>query len=154
MRKGLITLLVVAVLGLAAWWLVMRPRPTDEERIYGLVADAARAVEMRNPSGVLRLVSESYHDPYDNSKRTLTQQVIAGLRSVDRITVVPEIASLEIQGDVATALVRARVRFGDATERRGGVDLQVRLQLAREGRVWRVTSSDGWAPAVDAYLGE
>ncbi|NPV46653.1 MAG: hypothetical protein HPY69_06830 [Armatimonadetes bacterium] len=153
MRRGPVTLLVVAALGLAAWWLLVRPRPTDEERIYRLVADAARAVEMRNPSGVLRLVSESYHDPYGNSKRTLTQQVIAGLRSIDAITVVPEIASLEIQGDVATALVRARVRFGDATEGRG-VDLQVRLQLAREGRVWRVTSSDGWAPAVDSYLGE
>lgn len=153
MRRGLVTLLAVAVVGSAAWWFLLRPRPTDEQRIYRLVADAARAVEMRNPSGVLRLISESYHDPYDNNKRALTQQVIAGLRSADSLTVVPEVASLQVQGDTAVALVRARVRFGDAAQSRG-VDLQVRLQLAREGRAWRVTSSDGWAPAVDAYMGE
>lgn len=153
MRRGITTLLAVAVLGFAAWWLVVRPRPTDEERIYRLIAEVTRAVEMRNPSGVLRVISNNYQDPYGNTKRTLTQQVIAGLRSVDTIRVVPEVASLEVRGDAASAVVRARVQFGQAPQDRA-VDLRVRLQLAREGRVWRVTSSEGWAPAVDAYIGE
>jgi hypothetical protein len=146
MRRGLVTLLAALVLGGAAWWFLLRPRPTDEERIYRLVANAAQAVERRNPSGVLRLVSESYHDSYGNSKRALAQQIIGGLRAAERYSVVPEVRSLQVSGDTARAL-------GEPTGR-GYIEAEVQLGLARERGRWLVTSADGWAPAVDSAMGE
>ena len=63
---------------------------------------------------------------------------------------VPEIASLQIEGATATAQVKARVWFGD----RGnspGTDLNITLHLAKERGHWLATSAEGWAPAEDAY---
>jgi hypothetical protein len=152
MRRAAIPIIAVAALGgLAVWFFLLRHRPTDEEQIYRLVADAATAVQARSPAGVLKLISENYQDPYGNNKRALAQQVVVGLRAAERYTVVPEIASLQIAGETATAQVKARVWFGD----RGsspGTDLSITLHLAKERGHWLATSAEGWAPAEDAYM--
>jgi len=153
MRQRLLVLLALLVLGgLAAWWL-LRPRPTDEERLYRLLTEISRAVELRSPAGVLRHLSESYQDAYGNNKRTLTQQVYGGLRSVERLTVVPEITALKVSGDTATMQVHARVWFGQPGSA-GGTDLTVNLRLARERGRWLVIWAEGWEPAEEAYMNQ
>jgi hypothetical protein len=152
MRRAAIRLVILALaVGIAAWFFLLRHRPSDEEQIYRLVAEAAQAVEAKSPAGVLKLISENYQDPYGNNKRALAQQVIAGLRTVDRYTVVPEIASLRIEGRTATAQVKARVWFGERSSS-PGTDLSITLHLAKEGRHWLATSAEGWAAAEEAYM--
>lgn len=153
MRKGLpvlVALLIAA--GGTAWWL-LRPRPTDEERLYRVLTDVSRAVETRSPAGVLRHVSETYQDAYGNNKRALAQQVYGGLRSVERITVVPEVTSLQINGDTAAMQIKARIWFGEPGLA-NPTDVTVNARFARERGRWLVTWADGWEPAEESYMNQ
>ena len=154
-RQLLLTVLALVVIGGgAAGYLLTRPQPTDQQKIIALVAEGQRAVERRNASGLTRLISRNYSDPYGYNREALVGQIVGWMHSAQDAPVVPEIADMQTNGDFADVKLRVWIAAG-AEPSAGGEPYRMQLRLRKEGRVWRVISAEGWGEAQsDIMSGE
>lgn len=140
--KALVLLLIIGVL--AAVFLIP-PEPTDEQKLYQVVLDAQEAVNERNPTGLTRLISRDYQDGSGNTRESLVPRISGWLRAGQLVQVVPEVRSVQIQGDLAQMSLNLRISWGGDTT--AGETYPVELKLQREGRQWRIISAGGWQRA-------
>jgi hypothetical protein len=148
---GIAVVLIAA--GLAGYFLT-RPQPTDEQKIVALIAQGQRAVERRNSTGLTRLISKAYDDPYGYNREQLVGQIVGWMRSGQEMQVVPEIVDLQFNGDFADVKLRVWMAWGQGAAA-GGEPFRMTVRLRREGRTWRVISAEGWGEAQsDIMSGE
>lgn len=151
--KWLLPIAVLLLVGGGVLYWLTKPRPTDQEKIYRVVEDARVAVEQKNASGLLDLISKDYRDASGNDRQNLATMSYGGLRGAEQYSVTPEITSLKIEGDVATAQIKARFQINGAQPGEP-IELKVTAKLRREGSHWRVISASGWEAAQGAYWGD
>ncbi len=151
-RRGLTAIVAVLVLAGAVvviWWL-SRPTKSDEQQILEVFAQGERAVEDKNLSGVMRLVSEDYSDGTYN-KQELKQIVLRGLRETRTIKVTPALRDLQIAGPTARADLEVDV-WRDSNEPEPTLHISMRVELSKQKGKWLVTSAAGDWPAAAEQL--
>lgn len=141
-RTGWIVALAILAVGLAILIVLLasRGRPSDEDRIRSMFLQAEQDANARNAAGLLSIVSHKYRDAqgYDYS---MIRSLLAGWRgSSERMRVTVYDLKMEIQGKKALVKALVTVRF-DATTR---LEVPLTVELAKEKRNWRVTSTAGW----------
>jgi hypothetical protein len=149
-RPILIASLLLAVAGVLFLPRLCRHRPTDEEQILALFADAARAAEEKRIGDAVRGVSERFAGE-GLDKRGVKQLVAANVLRGTWVSVAIAGAKVGVQGDDAHAVVDVIMsRSGkgrpvaELLPERGAVH-RFSLRLAREDDGWRVTSA-AWHP--------
>lgn len=154
---------VVAVVALAAVGggllasRLLRTPPTDQERIQGLLAAAARAAEERKAGEAVAAVSERFAGE-GLDRRGLKQLVAFQILRGEWVSVSIAGTRIEVAGDTARAavdLVLARsgkgVKLADLLPAGGSVH-RLQLRLEREGGDWKVVRAR-WRPVpVEAAL--
>jgi hypothetical protein len=140
-----VVVMVVIAAGLAGYFLT-RPQPTDEEKIVALIAQGQRAVEQRNSTGLTRLLSRDYYDPYGTTREQLVGMIVSWMRGAQDVQAVPEIVDLKLNGDFADVKLRVWLAWGEGPSA-GGEPYRMTVRLRREGRAWRVISAEGWGEA-------
>jgi hypothetical protein len=153
-RRALSVAAALAVL-LAGGFLLarlLRAPPTDEERIQGLLADAARAAEEKRAGDVVKEVSERFAGE-GLDRRGLRQLVAFQILRGEWVSVTIAGTRLEVAGDGARAavdVVLARsgrgVRLADLLPAQGSVH-RLQLRLEREGGDWKVVRAR-WRPVA------
>jgi hypothetical protein len=138
-----IALVVAAVLG--------RPHLTDQQKLYALVAQAQKAVENRNATGLTRLLAQDYADSYGTNRRQLVGMIVQWMRSGEEVLVVPEITDLQIREPFADMSLRVRMWRGREPSGRSE-ECAMTLRLRQEGRDWRVVSAEGWPAAQSHFM--
>ena len=151
-RAAPLVILLLALAGVAFWYFT-RPEPTDEQKIQALINEARVAVERKNVSGLMRLISEDYLDKYGNDKRGLQRLVIAGAHSAEQYTVFPQVTNLKVKGDLAYLEMKTWLWVGDPATA-PGQELNITAKLLREGKRWRVLSSYGWEEAEGGVMND
>ncbi len=147
-----VTVLIVAVGGAGVAYLLGRPVPSDEQKIYALVAQAQRAVENHNSTGLTRLLSRDYMDRSGTTRQQLVGMIVQWMHGGEEVLVVPEITGLSIRDDFADLSLRVRLWMG--REPSGpGEEFGMTARLRREGRQWKVISAEGWSEAQSDVLG-
>lgn len=147
-----VAIIVVAAVGLAIY-LMTRPQPTDEERLYRLVVQAQEAAQKHNAAGLTRLLSDSYKDSEGYDKHQLTGLIIGWLRGAPPFTVVPTITGYKVQGDTAQMQLQVRYWTGDPSTAPAD-EFKVQLNLRREGRDFKVVSAGGWSAEQNRLMNE
>jgi hypothetical protein len=151
-RRPVLALLVLVLAALGA---VLAVRacggpPTDEERIRGLLADAARAAEDKRIGDVVRDVSERFAGQ-GLDKRGVKQLVALHVLRGAWVAVTISGERLEVRGDRARAVVDVvMLRSGKGRPLSELLPEQATvhrfdLHLAREEEGWKVTGG-AWRP--------
>jgi hypothetical protein len=137
--------LLVALVGAAAYRL-LRPGPSDEERIRALLDRASRAVEERRPGDVMEGVSERFQGE-GMGRRELQQFVTYHALRGSWSAVVPLATRVQVDGDRAEAVLDAALLRGARGEGiagrlpEAGDTWRIEASLEREKEGWRVTSA-------------
>jgi len=145
-------LIVLALAGAVAVYLLTRPQPSDQQKIVALVAQAQRAVERHNSTGLTQLISRDYYDSSGFDRQQLVGMIVSWMRGGEDVLAVPEIAGMDIRDPFAD--VQLRVRIWSGRQPSGpGQPYQMKLRLRKEGRTWRVISAEGWGEAQSDIMG-
>ncbi len=145
---GVLALAVALVAGYA-WWR-MRPTEPDELQINRVILQVQQAVETKDAGAVLRNISDNYDDGA-NRKRDITRMVVSGFRQPEPFRLHVEPPRVSISGGRAQAVIQARFAAGHHSELSQGLDLNVKVDFAKEGGRWKVISASGWEPAAHEY---
>ncbi|MBU0609799.1 MAG: hypothetical protein KKI08_18080 [Armatimonadetes bacterium] len=138
--------LLAGLVALGVAYLLGRPTPTDQQKIYALVAQGQGAVEQRNATGLTRLISRDYFDRTGTTRQQLVGMIVQWMHGGEEVMVVPEISGLDLRGDFADMSLRVRLWRGN--EPSGpGEEYAMAVRLRKEGRDWKVISAEGWAEA-------
>jgi hypothetical protein len=144
--RVIVAIAALPLVVLAVAYFLGRPEPTDEEKLYGVIKQAQRAVEVRHSSGLTRLLSRDYMDPYGTSRQQLVAMIVQWMRSGDDLEVMPQVTGLEVRDDFADMALRVQIWRG--REPSGAVEeYAMKLRLRREGRHWKVLSAEGLTEA-------
>lgn len=165
MRRGAVRSwwVVLASLAVAGTALAMAvqarmPKGDDVAQIRAMLDAGERAVEARNVSGLMRLISEEYRDPNGLRREQIRFYVAQQMRDSERIDVTISEPSLQIQvgadGKSAVLSGDVSVSMGDSTGatfpgRNFHLTLDVKKEPARifgvfPTHAWRVVSASGY----------
>lgn len=129
---------------------LLRPAPSDAERIQALLASAAAAAEERRAGEVVRDVSDRFSgEGLDRQglRQFVTYQILRG----QWVAVTIAGTRLEVEGDVARAAVDVALARGGPGTRladllpAGGSVHRLQLRLEREPEGWKVVRAR-WRP--------
>ena len=151
--KGSSKILLGVVLGLlvvlAAFLLLTRPGPTDQQQLLLQLETARAAAERHDASGIMRLVSADYKDSLGLNNDQLHAYPIQALRRDSgsyQVTLTPP--QVTVSGDTAqtSSHLEVRSKNGD-TQFSGNVTLTWRREEGRRflifpTKVWRVVGAD------------
>ena len=138
----LLGLIVVGVVVLRA------PAVPDQVQITDQLEAARAAGEAHDVNGVMRIVSENYHDsnvPSPVQLRFLLNRV----QGNEAVRITQSVPVVSVQGDTATST--SHLRIATTMDNRVVYDHDIKLQWAREDgnrlgviptKVWRVVSAD------------
>ena len=136
--------LAVIVLALVGGVWLTRPELTDEQKIHRLVAQAQRAADDHNSTGLTRLISRDYMDRSGITRQQMVAMIVQWMRGGEEMLVVPEITGLQIRPPFADMSLRVRMWHG--REPSGpGEQFDMAVRLRQEGRQWKVISADGYS---------
>ena len=142
---GLALLLGLIVAGVI---LLRAPNVPDQVQITDQLEAARAAGEAHDVGGVMRIVSEKYHDA-DVSSPTQLRFLLNKMQGDAAIRVTQSIPVVSVQGDTATSM--SHLRIVSASGRRILYEHDVTFHWAREDgtrlgviptKVWRVVSAD------------
>ena len=143
--------LLAALVALGVAYLLGRPAPTDQQKIYTVIVQAQKAVENHNATGLTRLLSRDYFDRYGTTRQQLVGMIVQWMHGGEEVLVVPEITGLQIKGPFADMSLRVRLWRG--REPSGpGEDYAMAVRLRQEGRAWKIISAEGWAEAQSDFM--
>jgi len=134
--------------GLVAYLLLSQPGESDNNRILGQVEAIRAAAAAKNTPGVMREVSETYHDRLvsnpDQLAFLLSRRI---LRGPDAVDVSIDATSVTITGETATSVSHVRATHGTTVTFDGSITAQWRREPTRRllvipDHTWRVTSAD------------
>jgi hypothetical protein len=141
-----IALLLVATLHLAAC-----SQDSDEERVRGVIEAAEKAVEARDSSDVMKLISDHYRDSQGNDKASLQQFLHGYFLTHPKIEALVRISDIEIvtptraQVRVEFALIGTQLRGSSGTALSGESEaLRVELRLVDSS--WLIARIDRERP--------
>lgn len=138
----LLGLIVIGVVVLRA------PDVPDQVQITDQLEAARAAGEAHDVSGVMRIVSDKYHDPNVPSPIQL-RFLLNKVQGRDGVRVTQTVPVINVQGDTATST--SHLRIATTTDNRIVYDHDVTIQWAREDgtrlgfiptKVWRAVSAD------------
>ncbi len=141
---GLALVLGLLVVGVV---LLRAPDVPDQVQITNQLEAARAAGEAHDVNGVMRIVSDHYHDPNVPSPVQL-RFLLNKVQGNEAVRVTQSIPVVSVQGDTATSTSHLRVV---TAENHVVYDHDVTLQWAREdgnrlgvipAKVWRVVSAD------------
>ncbi|MBI3911271.1 MAG: hypothetical protein HY320_10100 [Armatimonadetes bacterium] len=156
MAAALLVALAALWLGLASHADGQRPRGTDTEQIYALLAQGAAAASRHDAAGVQQLISENYHDELFTAIQA-RMQVARVLREHPTLRVIIPDRSVQVQLEPDGK--HARLVFQLTLVAEGGEtpyhsESQIFLKLAKEpvrylwlfpGEEWKVVFASGYA---------
>lgn len=134
--------------GLVAYLLLSQPGESDNNRILGQIEAIRAAVAVKSTAGVMREVSETYHDRFvsnpDQLKFLLSRHILRGPEAVD-ISI--DATSVAITGETATSVSHVRATHGTAVVFDSSITAQWRREpthrlLVIPDHTWRVTSAE------------
>jgi len=140
--------LLLAFLGVALV-LLFQPQPPDQTQIASQLEAARAAGEQRDVNGVMKIISEKYHDsnvPGPTQLRFILNKMVQGNGSAQITQTIPMIS---LQGDTATST--SHLHIVTIPDGRLVYDHDVTMQWKREDgtkflviptKVWRVVSAD------------
>ena len=140
--------LLLALIGVVLV-LLFQPQPPDQAQIASQLEAARAAGERQDVSGVMKIISEKYHDanvPGPTQLRFILNKVMQGNGSAQITQSIPVIS---LQGDTATST--SHLRVVTLPDNRIVYDHDVTMQWKREDgtkfwvvptKVWRVVSAD------------
>ena len=141
---------VVAVAGAALAWRALRPGPTDEEQIRGIIEATAKAVEEKRPGDAVAFVSERFRGQ-GMDRRELRQFITYNALRGSWNAVVPVAVRVDVQGDRAEAVVDAALLQGARVEGIAAAlpanadTWRIEIALEREPEGFRVVTAR-WRP--------
>ncbi|MBW3623106.1 MAG: hypothetical protein KY468_06810 [Armatimonadetes bacterium] len=152
-RKGIL-LLLIAGLAVAGLYFLLRGGPprTDTEQIQAILLEGERAVEEKDLSAIMGMVSKEFNMEQINRDR-LRLMLAQTFREHGPIYVTLNDVVIQPQGDTATVSMNATVEAqGKTNSETVSNTVPVTLQLRREEgyrflviptEVWRVTGASG-----------
>lgn len=138
--------LVLIIIGLVVF---LQPTPPDQTQISQQLEAARAAGEAHDVNGIMRMISDKYHDPNVPSLVQLRFILNRYLRGSEPVQVTQSIPVMSITGD--TAISTSHLRVVSTADNRVLYDHDVTLHWTREDgtrllimptKVWRVTSAD------------
>jgi len=142
-----IVILALIAAGGIAWW-VFYPKPTEEDRIRALIAGLERGIEAKAPSRVMAYFSEDYRDGSGIQRKALSVLVLRILRSDGDFEVTIRQTRIAVAGREATAILEGEATLTAGPQAVGRYFGTVTLTLRKEGRDWKIVSTDGWQQRV------
>jgi len=141
---------IALALGLFALGVVLlrAPNVPDQVQIANQLEAARAAGEAHDVGGIMRIISDKYHDPNVPSPVQL-RFLLNRVKGNEAVRVTLSIPVVSVQGDMATST--SHLRIATATDDRVVYDHDVTIQWAREDgnrlgviptKVWRVVSAD------------
>ena len=138
------------VLGLIVFGAVLLRAPSipDQVQITNQLEAARAAGEAHNVNGIMRIVSDKYHDPNVPSPIQL-RFLLDKVQGNQAVRVTQSIPVISVTGDTATST--SHLRVATTAENRVVYDHDVMIQWAREDgarlgfvptKVWRAVSAD------------
>ncbi len=149
-RRGLTAIVAIVVLagGVVGIWWLLRPTKSDEQQILEVFTQGERAVEDKNLTGLMKLISDDYSDGTYN-KQALKQVALTGFRQTRTIKVTPALRGLQISGQEARAEFEVDLWL-DSNEPEPTIHILMRVELSKQKGKWLVTSATGdWPAAVE-----
>jgi hypothetical protein len=136
-------LLLLLLLGVAGY-IFLRPRPTDEEQVIGIVNRLKVAAEDKSAGVLMEDISPDYRDATGITRDELRAITLQYAHSRGKVTVnILDYAGPTIKGDTATLQLNLEIKYQESGAEQtvnGKVDLTFRKQQGR----WLLTSSGGW----------
>jgi hypothetical protein len=139
MLVGVCLLALVA----AALWVVVRGRKSAREQIVESILALEKAIEAKDVTGCMRLISPDYRDSRGHTRVILRRAAVEGFREALTMDVIAYEPDITISGEQATATLEAEVRAVTRTGR-GEWKGEVTFTFQRERRRWRVVQAEGW----------
>lgn len=142
---GLALALGLIMLGVV---LLRAPSIPDQVQITNQLEAARAAGEARNVNGIMRIVSDRYHDPNVPSPIQL-RFLLDKVQGNQAVRVTQSIPVISVTGDTATSI--SHLKVATTMDNRIVYDQDVKIQWAREDgarlgfvptKVWRVVSAD------------
>lgn len=141
---------IALVLGLIALGVVLlrAPNVPDQVQITDQLEAARAAGEAHDVSGIMRIVSDHYHDPNVPSPVQL-RLLLNKVQGNDGVRVTQSVPVISVQGDAATST--SHLRIATTAGNRVIYDHDVTIHWAREDgnrlgviptKVWRAVSAD------------
>jgi len=146
--KRLLTVAIVLALGVAAFILVQAPAVPDDQQIRNQVEALREAGEHKSTSGVMRLVSEHYHDALMSNPEQLSFLLSRHLfKSDEPVQVQTRDTTVTITGETATSVTNITVSRGGASVYTGNITLQWKKEessrlLVIPDHIWRIVSAE------------
>ena len=147
--KALLWLALLLVLVIAFCVILFQPPPPDQTQILTQLETARAAGERHDVGGVMKVISEKYHDPNVPGPVQMRFVLNHYLRGAEPVQVTQSIPVVSVTGDTATST--SHLRVVSTLDNRVLYDHDVTLQWTREDgtkffvvptKVWRVTSAD------------
>jgi len=146
-----VLVVLIAVLGIGTY--LGRPQPTDQQRLYRLLAGAQKAANNHNSTGLTHLLSRDYMDRSGMNRQQLVGMIVQWMRGGEDWYVVPEITDLQLHEDFADMALRVRMWRG--REPTGSSeDFAMAVRWRKEGRDWKIISAEGYAAAESGAMNE
>jgi len=142
-----VVILALIAAGGIAWW-ALYPKPTEEDRIRALIAGLERGIEAKAPNRVMAFISEDYRDDYRLRRKDLSFMVLKILRSEGDFEVALRQVRVEVEGRDAAATLEGEVTLTADSQALGRYFGTVTLTPRKEGRDWRIVSTQGWQQRV------
>ncbi len=147
MRRAALLLIFLGALGVGTYWgvrsiLHRRPR-TPEEEVRFALRQLKEATEALDVERALSFVSHDYKDDQGNTFRTLRRLALRAKEEIAYLSIFTSPWEVEVKGKEAVA--RSTVSYY-ALSHNGESDsdtFKVTVYLRREGRRWKVYSSEG-----------
>ena len=146
--KILLSVALLLLLIIAAIVVLHQPTVDDRVQIANQLEAARSAGERHDVSGIMRVVSEKYHDPNVPSPIQL-RFLLNKVQGNEAVSVTQSLPVITVTGDTATSISHLRVVA--ATDNRVVYDHDVTIQWVREDgtrlwvlptKVWRAVSAD------------
>ena len=131
------------VLAAVACWLLFGERKPAREQIRENIVALVQAVEAKDVTGCMKLISPEYRDSQDHTRVVLRKLAADGFREASSIDVTTYERSISISGAEATAVVEAEVTAVTSTGRNSW-KLELTFTFKRERRQWRIVRAEGW----------
>ncbi|MCD6352027.1 MAG: hypothetical protein J7M26_07900 [Armatimonadetes bacterium] len=146
-RWALVLTFVILAVGLTAGYLGLRPRMSDRDLIYHMLADMEQRANQGDYFSLMRYVDDDYRDGSGYSKDDLKRLALQAGRSGEQVQVHVEVKGLVLVKNTATLRVELDVIRSEG-EGRPRENYTITARLHKRGRRWLVARADGWQEAA------
>ena len=145
--------LILAIGGIAAWW-ISRPRLSDREQIIQVIEAVRNGVERKNPRTVVSHISEDYSDPSGINYKEVRLLALRLLRATEKIKVnILNYEEPQIEGDTARMQLTVQVNVANGEQEITNSGGKISLTLRKEKKEWKVLRAAGWQQQVPGGYG-